>query len=78
IDEIPQHEPDDEDYFDDKPEIDIDEFKFVNDFIKSLDAYIPTWGSRNRNGAGQRKILRIIGFDPEDIERMDFIAISES
>ncbi|MEM1394776.1 MAG: ankyrin repeat domain-containing protein [Cyanobacteria bacterium P01_H01_bin.150] len=78
IDEIPQHESNDDDYFDEEPEIDIDEFKFVDDFIKSLDAYIPTWGGSNHNGAGQRKILRIIGFDPEDIERMDFIAINES
>ncbi|BAY82573.1 ankyrin [Calothrix parasitica NIES-267] len=76
IDEIPQHERDDDDYFDDEPEIDTDEFKFVNDFIKSLDAYIPTWGGRNHNGAGHKKVLRVIGFDPEDIERMDFIAIS--
>lgn len=76
IDEIPQHEPDDEDYFDEESEIDIDEFKFVNDSIKSLDAYIPTWGGSNHNGAGHKKVLRVIGFDPEDIERMDFIAIS--
>ncbi|MEO0839743.1 MAG: ankyrin repeat domain-containing protein [Cyanobacteria bacterium J06643_5] len=76
IDEIPQHEANDDDYFDKESEIDIDEFKFVNDFIKSLDAYIPTWGGSNHNGAGKRKILRIIGFNSEDIERMDFIGIS--
>ena len=75
INEISQHERDDEDDFDDEPEIDIDEFKFVDDLLKSLDAYIPAWRGINDSGAGQRKILRVIGFDLEDIERMDFIAI---
>ena len=54
----------------------IDDFKFVDDFFKSQDAYVPAWGSSGRNnGAGQRVTLRVIGLDPEDIEPIDFIAV---
>lgn len=49
---------------------------FVDELSKSLDVYIPTWGGGNDRGGGQRITLRVIGLDPEDIERMDFIAIS--
>ncbi len=48
---------------------------FVDELSKSLDVYIPTWAGGNDRGRGQRITLRVIGLDPEDIERMDFIAI---
>ncbi len=76
IEDIPLNEPDDEDYFAEEPDLDINAFTFVNDFLKSLDAYIPAWRGGRFYKAGQRITLRVIGFDPEDIERMDFIAIS--
>lgn len=76
IDEIPQHEPDEEDYFAEQPDVEIDAFQFVNELLKSLDAYIPTWRGGRFYQAGQRITLRVIGFDSEDIERMDSIAIT--
>ena len=83
VDDIPkyQYEPesdldeDEEDYENESESI--DEFKFVDDFIKSQDAYIPGFHRSRYDGAGQKIILEVIGYDPEDIERMDFVAVAQ-
>ncbi|WP_460201825.1 ankyrin repeat domain-containing protein [Scytonema sp. NUACC21] len=74
--EIVKHQSTEDEDFDKESSVSIDSFKFVDDFFKSQNAYIPAWGSHGwGNNAGRRVTLSVIGLDPEDVERMDFIAV---
>ncbi|MCP4656975.1 MAG: hypothetical protein GY856_16310 [bacterium] len=48
---------------------------FVDDFFRDLDAFVPSWGIGRGGKAGKKYRLEIDGIEPEDIARMDFVAV---
>ncbi len=53
----------------------IDPFDFVDAFLRGHDAFVPSWGGGWGAKAGEKHRLEIGGIEPEDFERMDFVAV---
>ena len=77
VDDLPKRQwehPEDDDFGREHNAF-MDDFKFVNDFFQSQDAYVPVWSSGSWSRSGQQVTLRVTGLDPQDIDRMDFVAV---
>jgi len=48
--------------------------EFINDHLKRENAFVPFWGE-SWGGAGDRVELTLEGLGPDDIERLDYVAV---